>query len=160
VGLPAQAGHPGGLVVGGELGRLAVEGVDLSSAPDGGTVAFTDNSTTITGCGSQPVDAATGKATCQVTYAGAGSHAIVATYSGDTSFQGSFSPQATIQVQPAPTACTTTITGTHSTQLTITSGETCLVNAKQSGQVTVGAGACPLGHQLHGQWHRDRYGRR
>jgi hypothetical protein len=41
---------------------------------------------------------------------------------------------------PAP-VCTTTITGTHSTQLTVSSGLTCLVNAKQTGSVTVAAGA-------------------
>ena len=37
--------------------------------------------------------------------------------------------------------CTTTITGTHSTQITVSSGLTCLVDATQSGQVTVEAGA-------------------
>ena len=37
--------------------------------------------------------------------------------------------------------CTTTITGTHATQLNVTSGLTCLVNATQSGRVTVGPGA-------------------
>lgn len=41
----------------------------------------------------------------------------------------------------APVTCTTTITGTHPTQLTVTSGVTCLVNATQNGQVTVDAGA-------------------
>ena len=41
---------------------------------------------------------------------------------------------------PAP-VCTTTITGTHSTQLTVSSGLTCLVNAEQAGRVTVAAGA-------------------
>jgi hypothetical protein len=37
--------------------------------------------------------------------------------------------------------CTTTITGTNATQLTVTSGLTCLVNATQTGHVTVAAGA-------------------
>ena len=37
--------------------------------------------------------------------------------------------------------CTTTITGANSTRLTVTSGLTCLVNAAQSGQVTVEPGA-------------------
>ena len=41
---------------------------------------------------------------------------------------------------PVP-VCTTTITGTHATQLTVSSGLTCLVGAKQSGSVTVAAGA-------------------
>lgn len=39
------------------------------------------------------------------------------------------------------TACTTTITGSHPTQLTVASGITCLTNATQHGQVTVDAGA-------------------
>jgi hypothetical protein len=37
--------------------------------------------------------------------------------------------------------CTTTITGTNPTQLDVTSGLTCLVNATQDGQVTVEPGA-------------------
>lgn len=37
--------------------------------------------------------------------------------------------------------CTTTITGNHSTPITVSSGLTCLVNATQAGQVTVAAGA-------------------
>ena len=41
---------------------------------------------------------------------------------------------------PAP-ICTTTITGTHSTKLTVSSGLTCLVSAEQTGSVTVAAGA-------------------
>jgi hypothetical protein len=47
--------------------------------------------------------------------------------------------QFTYQV-PAP-VCTTTITGTHSAQLTVSSGLTCLVDADQIGSVTVAAGA-------------------
>src|ERR1700677_4824020 len=41
----------------------------------------------------------------------------------------------------AAPACTTTITGTHPTQLAVTSGVTCLTNATQNGHVTVSAGA-------------------
>jgi hypothetical protein len=37
--------------------------------------------------------------------------------------------------------CTTTITGTNATPLSVTSGLTCLVNATQNGQVTVAVGA-------------------
>jgi hypothetical protein len=55
----------------------------VSPAPDGGTVAFADGGTTIAGCGAQPVDTSTGKATCQVTYDSTGAHAITAAYSGD-----------------------------------------------------------------------------
>ncbi len=38
---------------------------------------------------------------------------------------------------PATGGNTVTITGTHATQITVSSGLTCLVNATQSGQVTV-----------------------
>jgi hypothetical protein len=41
----------------------------------------------------------------------------------------------------APAPCTTTVTGTHSTPLTVTHGKTCLVSATQNAQVTVGPGA-------------------
>ena len=49
-------------------------------------------------------------------------------------------------------ACTTTITGTNSTPLTITSGLTCLVNATQNGQITVapGAGLTVTNSTVHG----------
>ncbi len=40
----------------------------VTPVPDGGTVAFSDDGTTITGCEAQPVDG-TGAATCSLTYA-------------------------------------------------------------------------------------------
>lgn len=59
-----------------------------------GTVEFDDGGTPIDGCGSQTVDASTGKATCQVTYSAAGAHTITASYSGDGNFLGSSSPES------------------------------------------------------------------
>ena len=50
-----------------------------------GTVAFSDNGSAISGCGSVSLDGS-GTATCTVTYATTGSHPITATYSGDTNF--------------------------------------------------------------------------
>jgi WD40 repeat protein len=54
-----------------------------------GTVAFTDGGTTISGCGAAALSG--GTARCSVTYPGtsASPHQIVATYSGDSTFQGS-----------------------------------------------------------------------
>jgi len=66
-------------------------------APGGGTVAFTDGATQVPGCGAQPVDNA-GTATCQVTYPGAGSHAITAAYSGDARHAASTSAALTQHV--------------------------------------------------------------
>jgi hypothetical protein len=49
-----------------------------------GTYAFTDNTVTIPGCGSAPIFGTT--ATCSTTYTAAGTHTIVATYSGDVNY--------------------------------------------------------------------------
>jgi hypothetical protein len=75
------------LVVGGQVTYTAA----VSPVPDGGTVAFEDAGAAIGGCGSQPVDATTGKVSCQVTYTTTGSHAVTAVYSGDSAFTGSAS---------------------------------------------------------------------
>ena len=75
-----------------------------------GTVDFTSDGNSI-GCDSQPVSGAT--ATCTTTYdsADGGSHTIVATYSGDTNFNGSTSPDYTQTVNPGDTGTVTTLTG-------------------------------------------------
>ena len=75
----------------------------VSPTPDGGTVAFTDGGDTIGGCAAVPVTAA-GQASCQVTYPAAGSHSIVAGYSGDAGFASSNSPTLAQVVQPVPAA--------------------------------------------------------
>src|SRR5450759_618508 len=61
----------------------------VSPVPDGGTVAFIDNSVTISGCGAVAVNTSTGKASCTTTYSAAGSHSIAANYSGDSNFTAS-----------------------------------------------------------------------
>jgi hypothetical protein len=61
----------------------------VSPVPDGGTVAFTDNSVTISGCGAVAVNTSTGQATCTTTYHSVGSHAIVASFSGTINFAAS-----------------------------------------------------------------------
>src|SRR5450759_2873665 len=58
----------------------------VAPIPDGGTVAFTDNSTALSGCGAVAVSTSTGKATCTTSYSGVGGHAIVASYSGDANY--------------------------------------------------------------------------
>jgi hypothetical protein len=62
-----------------------------------GTVAFSDGATPISGCGSVTVGS-TGTATCQVTYTAAGSHAITAAYSGDSTYTAGTSVVLTQQV--------------------------------------------------------------
>ena len=66
-------------------------------------MAFTDGGTAITGCESIAVDG-NGRATCDATYPVVGSHAIVATYSGDDNDQASASPSFTQAVARAVTA--------------------------------------------------------
>jgi hypothetical protein len=69
----------------------------VSPVPDGGTVGFSDGTTPISGCGSVTVSS-NGKATCQVTYTGVGSHAITAAYSGDATYAASTSTALTQRV--------------------------------------------------------------
>lgn len=56
-----------------------------------GTVSFSDNGAAMSGCGAVPLSG--GQATCTVIYSTTGSHVIVATYSGDTNFLASTSPE-------------------------------------------------------------------
>jgi Bacterial Ig-like domain (group 3)/Glycine rich protein len=87
----------------------------ISPTPDGGTVAFEDGTATIPGCGSQPVDAATGKASCQLTYSSTGTHTITAVYSGDAAFVTSTSPPLTQQVVPGPPSAHISLPPDHQT---------------------------------------------
>jgi Family of unknown function (DUF6801)/Bacterial Ig-like domain (group 3)/Domain of unknown function DUF11 len=69
----------------------------VSSADGGGSVAFLDGGTPVVGCAPQSLDSS-GQATCQVTYATTGSHAITAAYSGDAASAGSTSAVLTQRV--------------------------------------------------------------
>jgi large repetitive protein len=75
--------------------------VPASGTPTG-TVSFLDGASIIAGCGAQPLVA--GVATCGVTYAGVGTHAITAAYGGDANFTGSISPILTQTVSQGATA--------------------------------------------------------
>jgi len=67
-----------------------------------GSVGFFDGAFTVAGCGAQPLVA--GTASCNVTYAGVGSHGITAVYSGDPNFTPSTSPILTQTVNPGATS--------------------------------------------------------
>jgi len=99
-------------------GEQVTYSATVSPVPDGGSVGFADGGTTISGCGSVAVSTTTGKATCQVTYANAGPHSIVATYSGDTNFAGS--PSTTLNQVVSQTDTTT---GLQSSANPSTAGE-------------------------------------
>ena len=79
----------------------------VSSTPDGGTVAFSDNSAILAGCGAVVVDISSGTASCLTSYSAAGSHAIVAAYSGDTDYLASSSSTLAESVAAPPTTVTT-----------------------------------------------------
>ena len=80
-------------------------------------MSFTDNGNPVGGCQSQTLTG--GQATCPQTYTFGGNHTIAATYSGDTSFNGSASPALT-QVVNALQATTVTLT---SSALTVATGQ-------------------------------------
>jgi hypothetical protein len=71
------------------VGQAVTYTATVRPVPDGGTVAFSDGGTPISGCGAQQVDTSTGTATCQVTYTSTGAHSITAAYSGDPAFGAS-----------------------------------------------------------------------
>ncbi len=75
----ASSGNPS------PVGETVAYTATLSAIAATGTVKFTDNGTTITGCAAQTVGF--GHATCAATsYAMASSHSITATYSGDGNY--------------------------------------------------------------------------
>jgi hypothetical protein len=87
------------------VGQRVTYTATVSPVPDGGAVAFKDTGGSITGCAAQPVNTTTGKATCQVTYGGPGTHPIIATYNGDSpTYAGSVSPVLSEVVNKAGTA--------------------------------------------------------
>jgi hexosaminidase len=82
------------------------------------------------------------------TYSGAGLYeAKVTASSGNTTVIAGFNIRAT-----GVPSCTTTVTGTHSGPLTVSSGVTCLVGATVTGPLTVrtGAGLYASGSRVHG----------
>ena len=87
------------------VGQQVTYTATVSPVPDRGTVAFKDNGAAITACATQPVNTTTGKATCQVTYTGPGTHPITATYSDNSpTYPGSVSPALSEVVNKAGTA--------------------------------------------------------
>jgi sugar lactone lactonase YvrE len=67
----------------GVVGAAVTYRARVSLVPNGGSVSFSDDGSTPSGCGSVVVSAGTGEATCTVTYDGAGQHTITASYSGN-----------------------------------------------------------------------------
>jgi hypothetical protein len=112
-----------------------VSAVIPASGTPTGTAAFLDAGAAITGCGAQPLVG--GVASCDVAYAGAGSHAITVTSSGDPNFIGSTSSVVTQTVNPAATS--TSLASSVNPSVTgesVTITTTVSVNAPGSGTPT------------------------
>jgi hypothetical protein len=81
------------------VGKRVTYTARISPHPGSGTVRFTSGGSTISGCGRVAVNAATGKATCSVTYHSKGTHKIMAAYSGNARYGHSMSSKLTERVK-------------------------------------------------------------
>jgi Bacterial Ig-like domain (group 3) len=99
----------------GTVGQSVSYVATITPLPDGGTVAFTDNGVTLSGCGAVPVITSIGVASCSTTYGATGSHSIIASYSGDSSFAASSGGPITEQVNAGSTTTTTVSSSNPST---------------------------------------------
>ena len=81
------------------LGTSVTFTATVSPSPGGGTVAFREGTGVISGCTAKPVVA--GQASCTETISSAGSHSIVAEFSGTAGFESSTSQTLTQVVQAA-----------------------------------------------------------
>ncbi|WP_083918733.1 Ig-like domain-containing protein [Rudaea cellulosilytica] len=90
------------------IGQPVTLTATVAGDPPTGLVSFSDNGTTLS-C--SPVTLVPGTtssiASCTVTLTGAGSHSIVATYSGDGNFVGATSPDLVITVSSPPVTAPT-----------------------------------------------------
>jgi hypothetical protein len=110
------------------VGQQVAYTATVSPTDGGGTVSFADGGSPIAACESQPVNAS-GLATCDQTYTGTGSHAIVATFSGDNGFAGSVSAEFD---QTVSGSVTTTATALTSSANPSTAGEQVVYTATVS----------------------------
>ncbi|MGH9028137.1 MAG: Ig-like domain-containing protein, partial [Acidimicrobiales bacterium] len=81
------------------MGQRVTYSATVSPAPNGGTVRFTDDGSTVSGCSAVSVSPGSGTASCSATSSGAGSHEIEAIYSGSAGFAASSSNELTQVVQ-------------------------------------------------------------
>jgi hypothetical protein len=89
------------------VGQKVTYTATVSPAPDGGTMAFTDDTATLAGCGAVVVNTSTGNATCTTSYSSSGSHSIMASFGGDANYvasSGSLTQQVTTTVQESSPA--------------------------------------------------------
>ena len=85
-------------------GRGVALTASVSPVPDSGSVAFTDGGVPIPGCGAVGVSPASGgAASCATSFAAAGNHTILATYSGDPYYMASTSSPVVEMVEGAST---------------------------------------------------------
>ena len=91
-------------------GQAVTYTATVSPTDDGGSVAFADGGTPISGCTGQSLNSS-GQATCRVTYTATGSHTITAAYLGDSAYIGSTSAALTQQVVANKADVSVSVTG-------------------------------------------------
>ena len=128
--------------------NVIVAPVAPASGTPTGTVIFLDGASNISGCVALPLVA--GSAACNVVYAGVGSHAITATYSGEANFTGSSSPvlTQTVNQDPSATVVTSSVNPSVSGQMVAYSAvvtATSPGSGTPTGTVTFMDGASPIG---------------
>ena len=109
-----------------KVGTQVTYTATISPAPGGGTVAFTDNGTTITGCSGVSVSGAT--ASCPTSPGSTGAHNVVATFTGTGTYAGSTA--ATVTQVVTRTRCAT-LAGCNLSGLNFTNAQ--LAGANLSG---------------------------
>jgi outer membrane protein assembly factor BamB len=135
------------------VGQTVALTATVAPSPDGGTVAFTDGGVAIPGCSAAAI--LSGEATCSTSFAQAGSHALVAAYSGDAGFGGSRSAALTEVVNgpgggPGGPRGLTLSAGLHPSRFTARKGATLSAAMSVAGVLTASITFKLRGHRARG----------
>ena len=127
------------------VGSPVIYTATVSPVPTSGTVAFTDNGASISGCEAQPVNTTSGIATCEETYNSPGAHSIVGSYSGsgDTIYPGSTSASKPVVATQSTTITLTASNAAPAVGQSVTYTAT-VVPAPDSGTVTFSDGGVAI----------------
>jgi hypothetical protein len=93
-------------------GRPFLLTASVTPGPAGGTVAFKNNGALINGCTAQPINPATGQASCSPSYPAPGNHTFTAAYGGNTAYGPSTSAPLQVAVGGVALSKATLLFGT------------------------------------------------